>query len=347
MRICWLSAVGLVFLGLHAYGETKSSSGAVATFPDHSSWHFEFSNDVFFLSDNNISNGMSFQYNSAAAQDWSTMKGVPGFLRRLGRLVPASSAKHIAHRFSLAVTQTLQTPDDLNRVDLIPEDVPYAGILTLQACWYAYDDTRFNALEATVGVVGSLSLAGQAQEAAHKLLKCTVPQGWDNQLPNEPLLNISYLHKGKIWDTSVTDAAIAWNVTLGNYFTQASADIELRLGTNLPGGFLYVPDPICYNMHYQATLKPPRPDRCSLFGSLVFRGTALAHNIFLDGNLLRKSHSVDRKAMSGQIVAGLHLTYRSWGIHLYASFSTPLDYRDGDREDKKDRIGGFILEWRF
>lgn len=346
-RTGWLSLVGLVFLSAVSAGFPRLEAQAPASAPDHSSWHFEFSNDVFFLSDNNISSGMSLQYNSASAKAWSELKAVPGFIRSLGRLVFPSSNRQRAHRFSLALTQTLQTPDDINRKELIETDVPYAGTLTLQACWYNYDDKRFKAFEATIGVVGPLSLAGQAQEAAHKLLKCAIPQGWDNQLPDEPLFNLSFQYKRKIWDNPVSDAAVAWNVALGNYFTQAGAAMEIRLGTNLPGGFLYVPDPVCYNMHYQATLPPPRPDRCSLYASLAFRGTILGHNLFLDGTLLRKSHRVDRKTLQGQLVAGLHLSYHSWGIHLYASVGTPLDYRDPDRRDQDDRIGGVILEWRF
>ena len=346
--------VALFLAGGLVYGQSPSFPNAQQVADkEQATWRFEFDNDIFFKSDNNFSSGLSLQWHSAGASSWEALADVPKIVRHLGKRIPTLTGKGLVYRAGLAIGHVIQTPDDLTRRDLIKEDVPYAGVLTLQATWYAYNNDEFRGFEITAGIVGPLSLAGPAQKVVHKLLHCSVPQGWDNQLANEPLINLNYMRKVKIWhegrpaDISF-DTAINGNVGLGNLFTQASAALELRLGHNMPGGFIYVPDPIGYSMHYQATLKPARPGVGSFYGSLVLRGTALAHTIFLDGNSFRDSHRIDRKPLVGQIGAGLHYEIRHWGVHFYTlASSTVVDIRKATAAEKKELVGSITIERRF
>lgn len=335
--------------------------GQIPSFPnaqqvadtEQATWRFEFDNDIFFKSDNNFSNGLSLQRHSAIAVSWETLTDTPKFVRHLGKRIPTLTGKGLVYRAGVAIGQVIQTPDDLSRRDLIKEDVPYAGVLTLQATWYAYNDDEFRGFEITAGIVGPLSLAGPAQKEVHKLLHCSVPQGWGNQLANEPLINFNYMRKVKIWHEGRPagisfDTAINGNAGLGNLFTQASAALEMRLGHNMPGGFIYVPDPIGYSMHYQATLKPARPGASSFYGSLVLRGTALAHIIFLDGNSYRDSHRIDRNPLVGQIITGLHYERRHWGVHLCAlASSAVVDTRKATAAENSELVGSITIERRF
>lgn len=335
--------------------------GQIPSFPsaqpadsvERATWRFEFDNDIFFKSDNNFSSGLSLQWHSAAASGWEAVLDVPKFVRHLGKRIPTLTGKGLVYRASLAIGHVIQTPDDLSRRDLIKEDVPYAGVLTLQATGYAYNNDEFRGFEITAGIVGPLSLAEPAQIVLHKLLHCSVPQGWDNQLANEPLINFNYMRKVKIWHEGRPagisfDTAINGNAGLGNLFTQASAALEMRLGHNMPGGFVYVPDPIGYSMHYQATLKPARPSASSFYGSLVLRGTALAHIIFLDGNSYRDCHRIDRNPLVGQIITGLHYERRHWGVHLCALASNAVvDTRKATAAEKSELVGSITIERRF
>ncbi len=113
-------------------------------------WRFEYDNDVFFNKGNRISSGWSLQKHSAVAENWEALEDVPGFVRNWGKAI--------------------QTPDDLSRSDLIKDDVPYAGALTVQAIWYAFNDGEFRGFEITTGMVGPPSLAEQTQKSVHKLI---------------------------------------------------------------------------------------------------------------------------------------------------------------------------------
>ncbi len=202
-------------------------------------------------------------------------------------------------------------------------------------------------------MVGSPSLAEQTQKAVHKLTDNTGPKGWDHQLETEPVINFNYMRKQKIWRRGnpaglAADAAVDGHVGLGNLFTQVSAALECRFGYNMPQGFAYVPDPIGLSMHYVASLKPANPQAGSFYATLVLRGSAFAHNIFLDGNTFRDSHSVDKEPLVGLAVAGLHYERKNWGIHFSMMESSDnVDTSDAPAAEGRERLGTISVEWRF
>jgi len=335
-----------------ALGNTSSAS-AQDTSVESATWRFEFDNDVFFNKDNKISSGWSLQKQSAVARSWNALEDVPDFVRRLGKTIPTLTEEGLVYRAGIAIGQVIQTPDDLSRSDLIEDDVPYAGALTLQATWYAFNDDEFRGFEITTGVVGPPSLAEQTQKTVHKLIGSPDPKGWDNQISTEPVINFNYMRKQKTWRGGNPaglsfDTAINGNVGLGNLFTQASVALEMRFGQNIPRGFVYVPDPIGLSMHYKATLKPANPQAASFYGTLVLRGSAFAHNIFLDGNTFRDSHSVDKEPLVGMAIAGLHYECESWGIHFNVMASSDdVDSSKYPAAEGRERLGAIDIEWRF
>jgi len=122
---------GLLFYCL-ALGNASSAS-ANDTSVESATWRFEFDNDVFFNKDNKISSGWSLQKHSAVAASWDTLEHVPHFIRDLGKDIPTLTREGLVYRAGIAIGQVIQTPNDLSRSDLIEDDVPYAGALTLQA----------------------------------------------------------------------------------------------------------------------------------------------------------------------------------------------------------------------
>ncbi len=320
---------------------------------ERATWRFEFDNDFFFNKDNQISSGWSLQKHSAVADSWKNLQGVPGFVKHWGKKIPTLTKEGLVYRAGIAIGQIIQTPDDLSRSDLIENDVPYVGALTMQVAWYAFNDDQFRGFEIVAGMVGSPSLAEQTQRTVHHLFDGESPNGWDNQLNTEPVINFNYMHKHKIWrggtPTSLsTDAAINGNVGLGNLFTQISVALEMRFGHNMPPGFVYVPDPIGVSMHYMASLKPANQQKGSFYATLVFRGSVFGHNILLDGNTFSDSHYVDKEPLVGMAIAGLHYENKSWGIHFnMMTSSNNVDVDKAPLAEGRERLGSVNVEWRF
>ncbi|NDY41893.1 lipid A deacylase LpxR family protein [Dissulfurirhabdus thermomarina] len=345
------AVLGLVVLSVLAGAPRPARAGPAGV--EGATWRLEFDNDVFLEKDNQISSGWSIQHHTAAARRWADVGGGHGSLGRLGGAIPTLGGEGLLRRSGIAVGQIIQTPDDVSRRDLIRDDVPYAAALTLQATWYAYDDEEFRGFEVTAGVSGPPALGEEVQKATHHLLGDKDPKGWNNQIETEPLLNLNYMRKRKVWHGGrpegwSADAAVDGNVGLGNLFTQASVALELRLGRNMPGGFVYVPDPIGLSMHYVALLEPPRPERAALYASLVLRGTAFARNLFLDGTLLRPGPGVDKRPLVGMLIAGLHYERRDWGLHLGIFLTTDdVDTGQAKASEGHERLGTIDLEWRF
>ena len=344
--------IGVLLFYCLAFGNTSSAS-ANDTSIESATWRLEFDNDVFFNKDNKISSGWSLQKHSAVAGSWEALEDVPGFVRHWGKAIPTLTKEGLVYRVGIAVGQVIQTPDDLSRSDLIEDDVPYAGALTLQATWYAFNDDEFRGFEITAGMVGIPSLAEQTQKTVHKLTSSPDPKGWDHQLKTEPVINFNYMLKKKILrrgnPASLSfDTAINGNAGLGNLFTQASAALEMRFGHNMPRGFVYVPDPIGLSMHYLAALKPADSTAPSFYASLVLRGSAFARNIFLDGNTFRDSHSIEKEPLVGMVIAGLHYEQANWGIHFNVMASSDdVDTNKHPTLEGRERLGSIDFEWRF
>lgn len=315
-------------------------------------WRFEFVNDVFFDSDNGITAGLSLQHHSAAAPGWDSLRGVSRLRRGIGRLLRVPRDGNWVCRAGLAVGQLMQTPTDLTRNDLIQEDVPYAGVLALQSGWYAYSDAEFRGFELMIGASGPLSLAGPSQRSIHRLLDCTIPQGWDNQLANELLLNLGVAGKRKLLRLgggggAALDLALGGEAGLGNFLTHASAGLELRAGVNLPGGFAALPGLVALGMHQAASLPAARRGP-SLQAVLAVRGTALARSLLLDGNTIADSHSVERRAFIGHVVAGLRLDAGPVAIAFYALASTPVVRPESaPAADERELLGTIHFELRL
>src|SRR5690606_24837863 len=93
--------------------------------------------------------------------------------------------------------QSMYTPEDRTRTDLIADDRPYAGLLHMGLAWnrrvhqpgapHEMLDTR----ELTLGVIGPWSLARQSQNLVHDLRGIERFRGWDNQLHNEPAFQVA------------------------------------------------------------------------------------------------------------------------------------------------------------
>lgn len=349
-----LTAIGLsCCIGISSPGYGDSAGPA----PHHagveqSGYNLESLNDFYFGKDQELSGAWALQAHTAVADSWEALEKVPDFIRRWGALIPALGDGQRVYRVSAGIGQITQTPVDLKHRDLIEEDVPYAGALLASLSWYGFSNDAFAGLEFVTGVVGPASGVGDVQQASHKLLGITEPKGWDNQLRNELIINFNYLRKRKLASFEYasersSDITLGGRVCLGNLITQAGASVEMRYGVNMPGGFVYVPDPIGYDMTYKAALAPPNPAAPSFYGSVVLRAVGVARDIFLDGNTFRHSHSVDSKTFVGSAILGLHYETKNWSAHLSVILPTDtVDTSSATEVEGRGELAAVAIEWR-
>lgn len=318
-------------------------------------YRFEINNDAIFDSDNQFSNGWSFQIHTPVADSWDAVEGPIDSMKRFLGWLPTMTADDHKYRYALSIGQIIQTPDDIENPNLITDDVPYAGVLTVRGSGIAFTDNDFRGTEFVIGVVGRPSVAEQTQNFVHNITSANIAQGWDNQLETEPVFNVNYMRKKKFYQKgdlarNSFDAAINGDAHLGTLYTAAGASVQTRFGSNMPRGFGYRSDPIGRFMTYDATLAPLRPKSRSIYGTFELGASFIAHNLLLDGNVFRDTpHSVEKEDVVAIATLGFHYERPSWGVHLDINFTT--DTVDTSQvtgnPDTNNNFGTLMVEWRI
>jgi lipid A 3-O-deacylase len=292
-------------------------------------------NDRFTGTDQNYTNGVAFTAVSHDIVGKLKPECLPTLVRLHAGLIKFlnpgfwSDAENPAHTQNVVVKfgQSMFTPKDPAKTDLILDDRPYAGLLYVGMSWNRRRhepqssseilDTR----ELTLGVIGPLALAQQTQDLVHDVIGVDRFLGWQNQLKNEPALQLAmdrkfrdYRGAGAIQPGFAADSIRSLGLRLGNIETSATVGIEGRIGWNLPNDFgTYPIRPGAENRPPSAssrggaanaalTVNRPRAG-AHLFGTLETR--LVLHDFSLDGNLFQSSHSVTRMPWVAQAAVGV------------------------------------------
>lgn len=298
-------------------------------------------NDLFAGTDRNYTNGVALSLIShdivGRLRTECLPRPVALYARALRGLERSfwqrSGLESTSQNVVVRLGQSMYTPQDRERRDLIVDDRPYAGLLYFGLAWNRRShptDARYERLdsrELTLGVIGPASLARQSQNLVHDVRGIDRFQGWHNQLRNEPALQWTRERKFKPYaDGAVlpgwgSDAIGGYALRLGNVETSLSAGLELRAGWNIPNDFG------SYPIRPGGENRPPsalggdvttaRPSGSALrpgvhvFASL--QAKAVAHDFSLDGNLFRSSHSVNRRPWVAQAAVGISGQWRVSG----------------------------------
>jgi hypothetical protein len=293
-------------------------------------------NDLFTGTDQNYTSGVAFSAVSHDIAGRLRTECLPTPVRLHAELIKFlnpgfwSDAENSAHTQNVVVKfgQSMFTPQDPARTDLVIDDRPYAGLLYVGMSWNRRKhepqgnseilDTR----EITLGVIGPLSLAEQSQNWVHDAIGADRFLGWQHQLKNEPALQLAmdrkfkdYRGTGAITPGFSADSIRSLGLRLGNIETSASLGIEGRIGWNLPNDFGTYPirpgaenrPPSADAVHRSSgdalsSVARPRPG-VHLFGMMETK--LVAHDFSLDGNLFRSSHSVTRRPWVAHAAVGV------------------------------------------
>jgi len=304
----------------------------------------QFENDFFGGgTDRHFSHGTRIECLTSPIQ-WITDAAdkLPWFKSERARSSPKDELKA---RASLSLGQNMYTPEDTTATQLITEDRPYAGWLYMGFGLVANQGTkRYDKLELEIGMVGPYSFAEDVQTFWHSLLGLQVPNGWDNQLKNEPGIALYYEQTRRFerqnigWGLDV-DVLPHFGGALGNVFIYGAAGITLRLGSELEDDF--GPPRIRPSLPGSGYFRPEKGFNWYLFAGL--EGRAVLHNIFLDGNTFRDSHSVDKETFVGDLQAGLVVQWNRFRITYTQIFRT----KEFDGQDRGDLFGSLSLSYHF
>jgi hypothetical protein len=266
---------------------------------------------------------------------------LPWFDAEMARSDPDAALKG---RASISIGQNIYTPENTEATALLPEDRPYAGWLYLGFGLVANQGSRrYDKLYLEAGMVGPLSYAEEVQTYWHSMFGLKVPQGWDNQLKNEPGVALYYEQARRFYRRGLSgldmDMIPHFGGSVGNVLTHGAAGITFRVGSilredfgpprirpSLPGGTFY---------------RPEKGFNWYLFAGM--EGRAVLYNIFLDGNTFTGSHSVDKRPFVGDLQAGVVIQWNQFRF----SYTQILRTKEFEGQGDPDLFGSLSLSYHF
>jgi len=292
-------------------------------------------NDLFGGTDQNYTNGLKASYvfpKSATPKPW----------RWVARnIMQAEEGDTIYAGVSLG--HSIFTPRDITTEGPLPDQHPYAGWFYVGTSLLIDRGDVLDSLQIETGIVGPHAFGKPVQRGWHELINVREPRGWDNQLRDEPGLNVSVERK---WRASTQrmmglQADLTPNVgaTVGNVLTQAKAGLTLRVGNNLDVD--YGPPRIRPSIAGPGFFAPS--DHLSWYLFAGFEGRAVARNIFLDGNSYRDSLSVDKKNFVGDAQFGAAIQI----MDVQMTYTFVLRTEEFDTQIDPHRFGAISLSFKL
>ena len=316
------------------------ATGALGLLPDRGDAHLTFylDNDLFGGKDENYTNGVRIAWISGS-RDPEQFGAVQRGLRRLTgdaeslsqfqRISGFRDLTNIEYNYGTSITQLMFTPRDPDAPKSPPGESPYAGWLGLGFSLHAKDTHALNSAELSIGTVGPNSHAKEVQDFIHDLKGVDRFKGWDSQIPNEPTLNLFFSQKRRLtfleseWSRLAVDGFSEWGIGLGTFRTDLYLGALTRFGWNLPVDFS---DPrLSPTAYSHQPFKTDRREsgRWSLYGLLGLRGSAVAHDITLDGTVFSNFDTgATRKPFVGDLFAGLGVRYRNLDFTYVQTYRT-------------------------
>ncbi|MEE4212442.1 MAG: lipid A deacylase LpxR family protein [Parvularcula sp.] len=228
-------------------------------------------------------------YSSAAVISYMSGTREPqGFSKFLADnlLFPRASGELKARR-GYSAGHLLYTPDDISVAEPIPNDYPYAAVLYGDTSWALQQRNRLDIFTFEVGAVGPIALGEEVQSFIHSVTRNVDPQGWDNQIGNELLLNLHYdlQYKMKNFEFAgkAADLVGTMNMSAGNRLTGLGGGAKVRWGSGLDQSF--GPTRVRPGLTGSPFFTPTSRGSWHLFAGGDIR--AVAHTIVLDNSFFR------------------------------------------------------------
>lgn len=271
---------------------------------------------------------------------YSSPEGDYGLMNQIGFIKGNTS-------FSLAINQSIYTPVDKFSIAPPTSDHPYAGYLNLGFSIHHRTQNILESLGVRIGVSGEYSYAREAQNGIHALMGLRLSNGWDTQVGNEIILNLSYelAYRYALFysDYCDIDTISSLEVAFGNANVYVKLGGMLRVGYNLKTTFL--PQGIAgENWGFQTGRSYADGFGIYAFGGIY--GSYVGHNLFIEGNVFGKSHYPVNTVLEhfvGSVVGGVSIVS---GV-LAFTYQVIYTSKEFKAQDGSHAVGSFAFSCSF
>lgn len=297
--------------------------------------HFAWDNDLLVAKDRGYTNGLRLSWlNTPVKVDDTATRfhWLPGF---------SALGNSSQQAYGLSLRQSIITPEDIEVVPPLLDDLPYAGHLSIDAGVFRWTQRQLVGYELSIGVVGPESGAESTQRWFHKMIGSSRPRGWHHQLGTDWQggVRATYGHRFEL--PSLNTLEQEWiaisRASLDTYRSGAEFGMSWRLGRNLPRNFA----PDYASLSSSAAL--PGLFSHSLPGWSIFASASsewVPHS-YLGRNAAPYQYHQESLVWHAGIGAALH--GKNW--HLAVTLRASTD-QDATHDDALT-FGTASLSWRF
>lgn len=322
-----------------------------------------------FFYDNDLFNGTDQDYTNGARLSYIT-QGSPsvdiGFIQNSLKLLSGgedsselmknvwglNNLSEVEYNYGFALTQLMFTPETRDTPEPGPGERPYVGWLGLGFSIHARDTKTLNSVEISIGTVGPHAFAEESQDVIHDIRNLDKFNGWDSQMPNEPTLNL-VLNQKRRWKL-LEDAQLPMDleidgfheagISLGNFLTDIHVGGLIRIGWNLPVEFSDTR--LTPTAHTQRLFSngDSNEDRWSYYAIFGARGSAILHDITLDGPVFRDYDTgINKEPLVGEAYVGFGVRRGNWEFSYVHTYRSKQFQSQGDPQG----FGSMAIRKRF
>ena len=297
-------------------------------------------NDSVVGNDNGYTNGIYLSWfdtpdNHAAK---------PGYLARWISWSLPDAGPSVVDASARTLGQVMITPNDitLENPPAPPDDLPYAGLLFYRDTFIEVYARHADSIAATIGIVGKYSFAEDAQKLVHDVIESDEPKGWDTQLDDEIVFQLS---RGRVWkswtsDSGRMDVLLGVDGSLGTISSSIGASLMWRYGSQLETTF-------ATTLLGNGRAINPVATRSGWYWFAGINGQYVANQIFFDGNTYDDGESVDYEPYAVGIIAGLAHSWNKLSFTLAVSDLNVLEESDNDSAEEYSEFGTITLAWKL
>jgi len=291
-------------------------------------------NDLLVGNDNGYTNGIYFSWFEVGDKN---ERHIPHWLvAPLSWSLDVESTKKSIHAYSIG--QIMVTPEDITIETPPLNEMPYSGALLFNYTYIGVEAAHADSVGTVIGIVGPSSGAEATQTWVHDLVGSEEPQGWDTQLQDEFVFQLSRARLWRTWNASDDrmDLLVLGEAGLGTLSSFVASAMLFRWGDDLSRTFA---TPLLINTRSAnpAAIKG---------GWYFFAGTRFEYifnAIYTDGNTYRDSRSIDYDQSQIGLTTGLAYSWENVLITfaLYESNTSDEATRD------ISRFGTLTIGWQY
>ncbi|PSW20273.1 DUF2219 domain-containing protein [Photobacterium sanctipauli] len=302
---------------------------------------FSMDNDGIVGTDQNYTNGVFLEFNSAATPMLEIMAPTP--IRQIATLLPLDNSTQKGWNFRIG--QQMWTPEDIESTEPIADERPYAGLLFFESGIYQYSPSVVDKYRLMVGTVGPSAMTEKTQKFIHSIIGSDKPMGWDYQIKDQAIFNLGY-EGHRLLKREATSMAQEYDfsgigrVNVGNYQSEAAIGGVFRWGSNLasslgttgftPGKFVDVSVLSSSSTGY--------------FFFTGIEGRYRYNDITIDGDKPEGVPETNVEHWQATAVMGGIYYQQNWGVSLTFATNTP-EFKEDSHSSNSN--GSLNLFWRL